>query len=136
MPCYDSITSPYCDVGFMLNQEGREIVLIIGADGHIMAANNAALCAYGYMDSEIAGIHISQLRGTSTVPLVSTQMELASVQGIVFETVHKRKDNSTFPVKVYTQSLSIDGKPALLSVLRDASAEDSICAETRSVHIE
>jgi PAS domain S-box-containing protein len=122
MQCYSNAPKDR-EINQMLANAANDIVLLIGADGCIISSNNTALCAYGYTDVELVGKHISQIRTAKTALLISSQIELASVQGIVFETVHKRKDGSTFPVRVSSQSINIDGRPALLSIVRDLSGQ-------------
>lgn len=43
---------------------------------------------------------IRDLRDTKTAASVTEQMAAAEGQGLLFETVHRRRDGSTFPVEV------------------------------------
>ena len=46
-------------------------------------------------------------------------MAKADTEGILFETVHQRKDGRTFPVEVSSQGATIGGTRTLISVIRD-----------------
>jgi len=46
-------------------------------------------------------------------------MEHADRKGILFETIHRRKDGSTFPVEVSSQGTIMGNNNVLLSVIRD-----------------
>jgi hypothetical protein len=41
-------------------------------------------------------------------------LQVKALKGLVFETVHKRKDGSTFPVEVSSQLIELDGHGAFL----------------------
>jgi PAS domain S-box-containing protein len=135
MLCYNNAPKD-SEINQMLANASNDIVLLIGVDGSIISANTAAFCAYGYMDVELVGKHIAQIQTTQSAPLISSQLELASVQGIVFGTVHKRKDGSTFPVRVSSQSIHIDGRPALLSIVRDVSGQAPEVVKTSLAYSE
>jgi len=62
------------------------------------------------------------------------QMGTAEIRGIIFETVHYRKDGTFFPVEVSSQGTIIDGKPNLVSIVRDITARKR--AETERVKLE
>jgi PAS domain S-box-containing protein len=46
-------------------------------------------------------------------------MAEADVRGILFESVHQRRDGSTFPVEVSSRGVAADGTHTLISVVRD-----------------
>ena len=69
----------------------------------ILEANAAALAAYGYTREEMFSLTVQQLRTPSAQELTTEQMEEADRKGILFETIHRRKDSSTFPVEISSQ---------------------------------
>lgn len=105
----------------LLSEHARDIVLFVRSDGRIVEANDAAVAAYGYDREALLGMSILELRAPDTVPLVPAQMMQADVQGVTFETIHRRKDESTFPVEVSSRGAEIAGERLLLSILRDIS---------------
>ena len=103
----------------LISKYARDIILLMGRDGHIIEANEAAINAYGYTRDELLSKNISDLRDTETLEKMSNQMQLADSEGLLFETKHKRKDGSTFPVEVSSLGTVIEGERVLLSIIRD-----------------
>jgi PAS domain S-box-containing protein len=104
----------------LLSEHSRDIILSIrGGDGRILEANGAAAKAYGYTHEELLGLTIHDLREIDTRGITTDQMAKADSEGILFETVHQRKDGSTFPVEVSSQGATIGGTRTLISVIRD-----------------
>ncbi|HMK45732.1 MAG TPA: PAS domain S-box protein, partial [Methanocella sp.] len=97
----------------------RDIFLFVTPDGKIIEANAAAVEAYGYTRQELLSMHIYDLRAGDPADRVKMQMESALDRGILFEAVHHRKDGTTFPVEVSSRGGLINGRPVLLSVIRD-----------------
>lgn len=112
-----------------LLEHARDIILFVGERGKIVEANRAALLAYGYSREEMLGLGIRDLRAEDTHPEVAAQMRRAARDGLLFETVHRRKDGSVFPVEVSSKSAEL-GEPLLISVIRDITerkrAEDEL----------
>ena len=103
----------------LLARHTRDIVLLIRKeDGRILEANAAAERAYGYSYAELLERSIFDLR-VQTKGFVQNQMGKASQDGLLFETVHVRKNGSSFPVEVSSQGATIDGQPMLVSIIRD-----------------
>jgi len=106
----------------LLAANSRDIVLFIRReDLRILEANAAASKAYGYGRDELLALTVGDLRAPGTHRALPVQMEAADVHGLLFETVHRRKDGSTFPVEVSSQGATIGGERTLLSVVRDIS---------------
>ena len=84
----------------LLAEQARDIVLFVQRDGRILEANQAAVQAYGYTAAEFGALHIQDLRAPETQGLTAGQMAQADAVGLLFETVHRRKDGTTFPVEV------------------------------------
>ena len=104
----------------LLAENARDIVFFIRPDGRIVEANAAAV-AYGYSHDELLTLRIHDLRAPGTEVDLPGQMITAGSGGIVFETVHRRKDGSTFPVEVSSRGAEVDGERMLLSIVRDIS---------------
>ncbi len=69
-------------------------------DGRILEANRAAEHVYGYPRDELLRLSIHDLRAEETTDLTGDQMATAASHGILFETLHRRRDGSIFPVEV------------------------------------
>jgi PAS domain S-box-containing protein len=121
----------------LLASHTRDIVLFMRReDGRILEANAAAYCAYGYSREEMLSLSIRDLRAPSTRPLSDEQMAIADARGILFETVHQRKDGSTFPVEVSSSGATIDGTRTLISVVRDITERKRTEDALREANLE
>ena len=121
----------------VLSEHSRDIVLFVRLDGQIIEANNAAIQAYGYDRSELLSVKIDTLRAPQTHALIAEQIEQADKQGILFETIHRRKDGSFFPVEVSAQSTVIGNEKIVLSIIRDITerkrAEEALRESNRRI---
>lgn len=114
----------------LLSAHTRDIVLFIRAsDGRILEANTASERAYGYSRAELGTRTIFDLRAPETHPYILDQMRQADTGGVLFETLHVRRDGSVFPVEVSSTGADIDGERVLLSVIRDISERKQAQAE-------
>ncbi|HWQ56368.1 MAG TPA: PAS domain S-box protein [Bryobacteraceae bacterium] len=103
----------------LLVADSRDIILFVARDGRILDANAAAISAYRYSREELLELSIYDLRDEGTHATVATQLAEADNRTLLFETVHRRKDGSTFPVEVSSHGADILGTRTLLSIVRD-----------------
>ncbi|RPH74303.1 PAS domain S-box protein, partial [bacterium] len=61
----------------LISKYARDIILLMGRDGRIIEANEAAINAYGYTRDELLSKNVSDLRDSETLEKVSKQMQLA-----------------------------------------------------------
>ncbi|MCU0563636.1 MAG: PAS domain S-box protein [Desulfobacterales bacterium] len=114
-------------------ENSRDIILFLQRDtGRILEANRAATLAYGRSRDELLSLQVMDLREPGTADLVPEQMARADSEGILFETVHRRRDGSTFPVEISSRGATIGGIRTLISVVRDITerrrSEDALRA--------
>ncbi|HSL44773.1 MAG TPA: PAS domain S-box protein [Anaerolineales bacterium] len=124
----------------LLSEHSRDIILFIDfKDGHILECNAAAVKAYGYSREELLTLTVQDLRAGDTKNLTAEQMAQADARGILFETLHQRKDGTTFPVEVSSQGATISGARTLISIVRDITdreqAKDEIQLKDRLLHL-
>jgi two-component system cell cycle sensor histidine kinase/response regulator CckA len=98
---------------------GDIVLFVRRKDGRIVEANAAALEAYGYSRDEILSLSIGDLRAVSAQTMTEEQMAIADAAGLRFETVHRRRDGSTFPVEASSVGATIGNERTLMSVVRD-----------------
>jgi len=116
-----------------LFEHARDIVLVLDADdGRVIDANAAAEHAYGYARAELLARTVFDLRGVEA-GVVSQQMRIADAEGILFESVHQRRDGSRFPIEVSSRGATIGGRRLLLSVIRDITARKRLEAEREAL---
>lgn len=117
----------------LLAEKARDIILFIQPDGKIDEANQAACQAYGYSREELLNMTIFKLRAANVQEVIQEQMNKAQHGGLLFETIHCRKDGSLFPVEVSSVGAVVDHELLLLSIVRDISERKQL--ETRVQHL-
>jgi two-component system, sensor histidine kinase len=108
----------------LLSEKANDAILFINTDGRIIEANRSALRMYGFTMEEILAKTIYDIRGANEKEgrdFVIKQLEMAEVDGVVFETLHHKKDNTCFPVEVSSQGAVIGDNKVYLSIIRDIS---------------
>jgi PAS domain S-box-containing protein len=110
----------------LFSENARDIALFVMRDGRILEANLAAVEAYGYTREELLSLTVYDLRAGDPGYAVDMQMDTAFDNGILFETLHRRKDGSIFPVEVNSQGRVIRGQRVLLSIIRDITVRKRI----------
>ena len=106
----------------LLASHSRDIVLFMRLDdGRILEANAAAQSAYGYSREELLTLSVRHLRAPDTRSSLAEQLARAGTGDLLFETVHQRRDGSTFPVEVSARGATIDGARTIISVVRDVT---------------
>ena len=104
----------------MLSVRARDVILFVRPDdGQIVDANQKAVETYGYDLPTLLQMKIHDLRSPETLPLLAAQIKQADEGGVQFETVHRRRDGSEFPVEVSTIGSNIGGERLLTSIIRD-----------------
>lgn len=105
----------------LLSDSASDIIIFIRpGDGHLIEANRAAVEAYGYPKEELLKRTLFDLR-IEPRELVEARIERVGAEGHQFETIHRRRDGSIFPVEVSSRRGQIDGEELLFSVIRDIS---------------
>src|SRR5438874_2212350 len=107
----------------LLAEHSRDVIVFVRrSDGQVLEANAAATLAYGYGRDELMRLSVRDLRAEPTHEELGVQMADADIRGIRFETTHRRKDGSTFPVEVSSEGADVAGTRVLISVIRDITA--------------
>jgi PAS domain S-box-containing protein len=102
-----------------LSEYASDIIWMVNAGGEIVEVNQAAVETYGYSREELLGMNVRQLRDSSTLDLLEAQIDEAKEGSINFETIHIRKDGTTFPVEVNASSAEFGGERLIMSIVRD-----------------
>jgi len=97
-----------------------DLLLLVSPDGRILDANAAALKCYGYERTELVGLRIQDVRADGH-RIVEEQLKQAFESGVHFETRHRRRDGTEFPVEVRSARVNVDGEDALLSIIVDVT---------------
>lgn len=114
----------------LVMRHANDSIMIMELDGRIREANECALTTYGYTIGELRTLPPGGLRPTATADQLDGQMAaLASGAGTVFETLHRRKDGTVFPVEVSGRRVMIDGRSHLLGIYRDITERRRLADE-------
>ncbi len=105
-----------------LARYANDIILLIDERAHIVEANDRALAAYGYDRQELVGMEIGLIRSDEALESAEDMMDRLRLEGgLVFDTVHRRKDGSLFPVEESMRQITVDGKQFFQSIIRDVT---------------
>lgn len=100
----------------------RDPVFLIDPDGRFVDCNEAAVTTYGYTAEEFRSLSIRDVRTPEAQADIDRQYQgAAAPAGVLFETVHRRRDGTTFPVEVSSRAIDVDGVRYRQSFVRDVS---------------
>jgi PAS domain S-box-containing protein len=103
-----------------LTRFANDIVLLMDAEGRILNCNDRALSAYGYTREELIGRNTLELRPPALKAAGRRQLSIVKQEGgLVFETWHRRRDGSEFPVESSVRSFEVDGEIFIQGIVRD-----------------
>jgi PAS domain S-box-containing protein len=107
----------------LLAAEVQEVMLFVrGRDGRLLEVKSAAETAYGYSRRELLELDVYALRASVGGPSAAELLEAAKAGGMRYETKHRRKDGSVFPVEASIRGVTlIDGEEVYLGIARDIS---------------
>lgn len=96
-----------------------DIVFFLDLQGNILEVNQKAIDSYGYSKNELCSMNLRSIRKDWF--FTDQDYNDAYGSGLLYETVHYRKDGSSFPVEIISQGTSIGYKKVLISFVRDIS---------------
>jgi PAS domain S-box-containing protein len=101
----------------ILSEAVRDTIHFIDIEGNIIDVNQAGVKLYGYTYEEFIKLNIRELRVEGVI--TTEFLQKCEKEGAYYETVHYRKDKSTFPVEVSAKGAIIGGKRFIVSIIRD-----------------
>lgn len=105
----------------------NDIIFLTDSELNIVEVNDHALEVYGYSRDEIIGMHLSNLRLPENVYLLEDQLNILYKVGYTrFETTHRRKDGSTFPIEISARYFEVEGVKYFQSIGRDITERKKI----------
>jgi PAS domain S-box-containing protein len=104
----------------------NDIILLTDKDLNIVEANDRALETYQYSRDEFIGMKLEMIRAPEDISNLEGNLQnIDENEHATFETVHKRRDNSTFPVEISARLVVIDGSRYYQSIGRDITERKS-----------
>jgi PAS domain S-box/PAS domain S-box len=120
LECADRIDSKDSDSKYRIFFEcALDIVFLVDITGKIIDANYAAVREYGYSRETLISLSVSDLRAPADRGSAEEKLRAAYEKGEIYETVHRRKDGSCFPVEISLRGIVIDDSKMLLAVVRN-----------------
>jgi PAS domain S-box-containing protein len=121
----------------ILTKHANDIILLTDQDWRILEANDRAIEAYGYSLEEFQRLNAWDLRAPEARADVDQQTRrMKSEDGLVLETVHQRKDGSTFPVESSMRAVGIGGTTYHQAIIRDITERKRAEEEIRTLNAE
>lgn len=105
----------------------NDIIILLDKELNIVEINDHALEVYSYSRDEIIGMNLSKLRLAENIKLLEDQVKILQETGQTrFETIHRRKDGTTFPLEISARYFEIDGVEYYQSIGRDITERKKI----------
>lgn len=115
----------------LLIEHAQDIILFVQPDGKILDANETAARVYGYTRQELLALAAADLQCPGSEREHRRRMRDAYDRGVLFESVHRRKDGSTFPVEISACGVRIQGREAVLCIVRNITKRKRAEEEVR-----
>ncbi|TCO82789.1 PAS domain S-box-containing protein/diguanylate cyclase (GGDEF)-like protein [Plasticicumulans lactativorans] len=103
-----------------LSMHAHDIIVLLDGDGRVLRINDRGLAAYGYSAEELRALHARDLRAIDACDDFDEQWRQAAA-GATYETVHRRRDGSSFPVEVSLRAFDVGDEHYLQAIIRDIS---------------
>jgi PAS domain S-box-containing protein len=105
----------------------NDIILLMDTDLHIVEANDHAMDVYQYSRDELIGQDVRILRTVEEFSRLDDKLKILNETGSSkYETVHIRKDGTTFPVEISARLFEMEGVRYYQSIGRDITVRRQI----------
>jgi PAS domain S-box-containing protein len=107
-----------------LSRSANDAILLLDEQGRIAEANNRALAMYGYSREELIGTNAEALQANASPHRFSEYLRQAEHQSeALIETVHSRRDGSTFSVEISALRLDVKHSTYYQVIIRDTTQQ-------------
>lgn len=113
-------------------EQACDAILGIRLDGSICYANLHAAGMYGYTRGELCSMSIQTLRAPETLGDFAELFHRASGNGVMFRTLHRRKDGQIFPVEVHSRGIDLPDGRIVVSIIRDNTSHEQLTQELQA----
>ena len=98
----------------------NDIVILADEYLNIQEVNNRAVETYGYSQEELLHLKLEYLRPSDNVEDLWDRIKAINEQGGArYETIHRKKDGTTFPIEASIRLIEIEGKKYYQAIIRD-----------------
>ena len=106
----------------LIREHARDIVFFLGSGGGIVEANAEAERAYGYAREELLSLNIRDLQvEPDAIDGLCDHANPEDPSGWTAESLHRRKDGTTFPVEESVKAVHAAGGVLVLAIVRDVT---------------
>ncbi len=102
-------------------RELNDVVLVLDETLRIREANDRVQTVYGWTEAELLDRPLDDLRAPPAGERTAVDYAGILRGAAVFETEHGRKDGSRFPVEVSARTVQLDGRTAVVAIVRDVT---------------
>ena len=103
-----------------LMREASDAIIVLDEELKVAEFNERALKLYGYTATEFLHLPVNAFRPPEILSSQKQDLEsFSSAKGALYETIHKRKDGTTFPIEISGRSVEVNGKREIIAVVRD-----------------
>jgi PAS domain S-box-containing protein len=111
-------------LGVILDRSFNEIYIFDAETLHFIKVNRGARNNLGYSDDEIIGLTPVDIKpeiSSKDFDELVAPLRDGSKETVVFETIHQRKDQSTYPVEVHLQLMTDETPSVFVAIVLDVS---------------
>lgn len=121
----DQLTERYTS----LTRYANDIILTMDLDGNLLEVNQRAIDIYGYIQDELLKMNFYDLSFNKSLDELSFLNSKGSEVGILFETVHKKKNGLPVPVEISAKYIKHDDTEIILAIVRDNTERKKLQTE-------
>jgi PAS domain S-box-containing protein len=106
-----------------LTKYANDIILMVDEGWKIVEANERAIQAYGCTRDELLQMNIREVYDPEVIPSLPGWIDQVDKgNGLVYETAHRRKDGTIFPVEISARAITVEGEKFYQAIIRDITA--------------
>jgi PAS domain S-box-containing protein len=114
-----------------LLQTAVDGIHIFDLDGNVVQVNDAFCRHLGYTRQELMGMNVAQWEVQRTGGALVDHIRGIPMEGVVFETRHRRKDGSMVEVEISATWVEIEGRRLMYASARDITARKALEEQLR-----
>ncbi|MFH1985049.1 MAG: PAS domain S-box protein [Pseudomonadota bacterium] len=103
----------------ILIEQSRDGIVVLDEDGKVFEVNKKFADMLGYTIQEALELYVWNWENLVPKATVLEMIKAVDAAGDHFETEHRRKDGTTYPVEISTNGAVIDGRKMVFCVCRD-----------------
>jgi PAS domain S-box-containing protein len=117
----------------MVMRDAKDVIMVLDENLRITEVNEQAVVAYGWSREELLTMSARDVRVPEADGNFAQRIQaITASSGGTFETAHRRKDGSTFPVEISSRLVENDGQKQWLAIIRDISERKRAEADLRA----